>query len=43
MSKFLTVTDSEGNEVRYIGPMAKRLMPPPADTYRTVAPVKLKA
>lgn len=38
ISNFLTVTDTQGNEVRYKGPMAKRIMPPPADTYRRLAP-----
>ena len=33
-SKFLIVKDSDGNEVPYQGPMVKRVMPPPADTYR---------
>ena len=37
ISKFLTVTDSAGQEVKYQGAMAKRVMPPPAETYRTVA------
>ena len=38
ISKFLDVKDSEGTEVSYQGPMAKRVMPPPADTYHSVAP-----
>lgn len=38
ISKFLTVTDSNGKEIDYMGPMAKRIMPPPADTYHTLAP-----
>lgn len=38
ISKFLTVTDIEGKEVSYHGPMVKRVMPPPADTYHTLAP-----
>lgn len=38
MSNFLTIIDREGKEVPYIGPMTRRVMPPPADTYRTVAP-----
>lgn len=38
ISKFLTVTDSTGQEVRYQGAMAKRVTPPPAETYRAVAP-----
>ena len=38
ISKFLTVTDSAGQEVNYQGAMAKRVMPPPAESYRTVAP-----
>lgn len=38
ISKFLTVKDADGNEASYLGPMAKRMMPPPADTYHTLAP-----
>ncbi|UAY54633.1 hypothetical protein [Arachidicoccus terrestris] len=38
LSKFLIVKDSEGNEAQYLGPMAKRVMPPPAATYHAVAP-----
>ena len=38
ISKFLTVKDSEGNEAQYQGPMAKRVMPPPAETFHSVAP-----
>ncbi|TCD10528.1 protease [Pedobacter frigidisoli] len=33
MSKYLDVTLSDGTEVDYKGPMAKRIMPPPADSY----------
>lgn len=36
MSKYLTIIDNEGNEVGYKGPMAKRIMPPPADSYLVV-------
>ncbi len=43
MSKFLTVKDSAGNEINYIGAMARRVMPPPADTYHTVAPGETKS
>lgn len=38
MSNFLTITDADGKEVAYVGPMTRRIMPPPADTYHTVAP-----
>lgn len=38
ISKFLAVTDSAGNEVDYLGPMVKRVMPPPADTYHSLPP-----
>ncbi|NGM63145.1 hypothetical protein G5B30_14640 [Sphingobacterium sp. SGG-5] len=38
ISKFLTIKDSAGNGVDYIGPMVKRVMPPPADTYHIIAP-----
>ncbi|WP_461534120.1 hypothetical protein [Sinomicrobium sp.] len=37
-SKFLTVTDSEGKEVGYLGPMVKRVTPAPEDTYHTLVP-----
>lgn len=43
ISKFLTVTDSAGKEISYIGAMARRVMPPPADTYHTVAPGDTKS
>lgn len=43
MSKFLTVKDSAGNEINYIGAMTRRVMPPPADTYHTVAPGETKS
>lgn len=33
MSKYLAVKDENGVEVAYQGPMAKRIMPPPADSY----------
>jgi len=36
MSKYLDVRDEAGNEVDYRGAMAKRMMPPPADSYITV-------
>jgi len=38
ISNFLTITDSEGNEIPYQGAMAKRVMPPPEETYCEVAP-----
>ncbi|MEH6307096.1 hypothetical protein RYH73_15725 [Olivibacter sp. CPCC 100613] len=38
ISNFLTVTDTAGNQIPYVGPMAKRVMPPPAETYCSVAP-----
>lgn len=37
ISKFLTVTDSRGHQVDYTGAMARRIMPPPENTYHTVA------
>lgn len=37
ISKFLTVKDASGNEATYLGPMAKRMMPPPVETYHTLA------
>jgi hypothetical protein len=33
MSKYLDIKDENGLEVDYRGPMAKRIMPPPADSY----------
>lgn len=33
MSKYLDVKDETGQEVLYRGPMAKRMMPPPASSY----------
>ncbi|WP_231491357.1 protease [Pedobacter sp. Leaf170] len=36
ISKYLDITDSNGNEVAYIGAMAKRIVPPPADSYLSV-------
>jgi hypothetical protein len=38
MSKYLDITDADGTEAQYKGPMAKRVMPPPASSYITVAP-----
>ncbi|RZL50332.1 MAG: protease [Pedobacter sp.] len=38
MSKYLDVTASDGVEAAYKGPMAKRIMPPPADAYLTIKP-----
>jgi len=38
MSKYLDITDETGAEVAYRGPMAKRIMPPPADSYLVVNP-----
>lgn len=37
MSKYLDITLADGKEVAYKGPMAKRIMPPPADSYVSVA------
>ena len=39
MSKYLDIKDQDGNEALYKGPMAKRIMPPPADSYQTVKPM----
>jgi hypothetical protein len=36
ISKYLEITSAAGEEVPYIGAMAKRVMPPPASSYRTV-------
>ena len=38
MSKYLDVTSDTGEEVAYKGPMAKRIMPPPADSYMKLNP-----
>ena len=38
LNKYLIITDDAGNEVNYIGPMAKRVMPPPDESYLTVYP-----
>ncbi|GAA4790628.1 hypothetical protein GCM10023231_18160 [Olivibacter ginsenosidimutans] len=38
LNNFLTVTDEQGQEIPYRGAMAKRVMPPPEETYCTVAP-----
>ena len=43
MSKFLTVKDSAGEEVSYIGAMARRIVPPPANTYHSIAPGQTKS
>ncbi|WP_421940490.1 protease [Pedobacter sp.] len=38
MSKYLDVTTTDGTVAQYQGPMAKRIMPPPADSYITLKP-----
>ena len=38
MSKYLDITSTEGVEASYKGPMAKRMMPPPADSYLSIKP-----
>lgn len=38
MSKYLDVKNEKGEEVAYKGAMAKRIMPPPADSYIKVNP-----
>ncbi|PWS29544.1 protease [Pedobacter yonginense] len=38
MSKYLDITNEKGEEVAYKGAMAKRMMPPPADSYTNVKP-----
>ncbi|WP_293307378.1 protease [Pedobacter sp. UBA5917] len=38
MSKYLDIKDENGNEASYKGPMAKRIMPPPADSYLIIKP-----
>lgn len=39
MSKYLDIKDEQGTEVQYQGAMAKRVMPPPADSYLEVKSV----
>lgn len=36
-NSYFTITDANGKEAQYKGIMAKRIMPPPADAYMTVA------
>lgn len=36
MSKYLEIKNENGEEAAYQGPMAKRVMPPPADSYLEV-------
>lgn len=38
MSKYLDVKNSDGQEINYKGAMAKRIMPPPADSYLSINP-----
>ena len=38
MSKYLDITGESGEDVQYKGAMAKRVMPPPASSYITLAP-----
>lgn len=38
MSKYLDIKAENGEEVSYKGPMAKRMMPPPASSYTKVNP-----
>ncbi|ETZ22091.1 hypothetical protein [Pedobacter sp. V48] len=38
MSKYLDIKDDQGVEARYQGAMAKRIMPPPADSYIEIKP-----
>ncbi|TJY65948.1 protease [Sphingobacterium alkalisoli] len=39
MSKYLDITLNTGEEVSYLGAMAKRMMPPPEDSYLSVNPL----
>jgi len=38
MSKYLDIKNEKGEEVLYKGPMAKRMMPPPASAYISINP-----
>ena len=33
IGKYLEIINAQGNEVQFTGPMARRVMPPPADAY----------
>jgi len=43
MSKYLDIKDENGNDALYKGPMAKRIMPPPADSYLVVKPKDIRS
>lgn len=38
LSKYLDIKNDAGEEAQYTGAIAKRVMPPPADAYITIAP-----
>lgn len=38
LSKYLDIKNVDGEEAQYVGAMAKRVMPPPADAYIELAP-----
>ena len=38
LSKYLDIKNEKGEEVAYKGPMAKRMMPPPASAYLSLEP-----
>lgn len=38
MSQYLEIKKEDGTVVLYHGPMAKRVMPPPADSYLSISP-----
>ena len=38
LSKYLDIKNEQGEEVAYKGPMAKRMMPPPAEAYLSLEP-----
>lgn len=38
ISDFLTIKDTKGNDIKYIGPMVKRVTPPPSNSYHTLEP-----
>ncbi|TJZ50623.1 protease [Sphingobacterium olei] len=38
MSKYLDIVSDTDGEVNYLGPMAKRIMPPPANSYLSISP-----
>lgn len=38
LGKYMEIVDDKGNEAQFTGPMARRVMPPPAESYIEVPP-----